>query len=63
MAPGTKQGLSLLSLGPRHIFKVQRKGPGAFSGHGETQSLLGGDHSCHINLVCNLSAQQDKNIS
>lgn len=46
MAPPT--ACHLPSLGQLHTLKVQRKASGAFSGHGETQSMLGGGHSYNM---------------
>lgn len=34
--------------------RCRGRASGAFSGHGETQRLLSGGHSCHIDLVCSL---------
>lgn len=59
---GITHGLSLDSPGQRHTFKVLLTASRAFSGRGETQSMPGSGPSYNIDLFCNISIQQGKNI-
>lgn len=60
MAPPTACPCSAWDHGTHS--RCKGKASGAFSGPTDTQSLPGGGHSCNLDLICNLSTQQDKNI-